>query len=121
MSDWKKYTQSENWHPAAKVFPILPENKLREMAADIEANGLQNPIALFEDQVLDGRNRLLACQIAGVEPQFREWEPDGRDPIDWVISQNLRRRHLTVTERALAALDIEKLRAVAAKERMSRG
>ncbi len=121
MSDWLKYCQEENWHPAAKVFPVLPGGELWDMAADIKANGLQNPIALFEGKVLDGRNRLLACQIAGIEPQFREWEPNGRDPIDWVISQNIHRRHLTVTERALAALDIEKLRAVAAKERMSRG
>jgi hypothetical protein len=29
---------------------------------------IQNPVIVFEGQVLDGRNRLLACQAAHVEP-----------------------------------------------------
>jgi hypothetical protein len=54
-SDW--LTQPGNWHEAAKLFPLLPEEELNERAEDIRENGLLNPITLFEGQVLDGRNR----------------------------------------------------------------
>ena len=40
-------------------------------AADIKANGLVHPIMLDVDGkiLVDGRNRLKACEIAGVEPE----------------------------------------------------
>jgi hypothetical protein len=42
-------------------------------ADDIRQNGLVEPVALLDGLVLDGRNRLRACEIAGVEPRFVEW------------------------------------------------
>ena len=82
-------------HPACKIFPALPDQELRELAEDIAANGLQNPIVLYQGQILDGRNRWDACQLAGVKPRFTEFVGD--DPLAWVISQNLTRRHLTAS------------------------
>ena len=98
----------ENWHEAAKLFPISSEEELAALAADIKANGLQNPITLLDDKVLDGRNRLLACEMAGVPPTFTEWKGLG-SPVSWVISQNLYRRHLTGGQKAVVALEAEKL------------
>lgn len=53
-----------NAHPAAAIFPILTGDALAELADDIRANGLRQPIVTFEGQVLDGRNRLAACRLA---------------------------------------------------------
>lgn len=87
-------------HPAAAVWPMLPEPDLRRLADDIGEHGLVHPIILDADgRVLDGRNRLAACQIAGVEPKFDTY--DG-DPIAFVLSSNNERRHMTLPERAAA-------------------
>ena len=92
------------FHPACLAFPPLKDNELGELAQDIAANGLRNPIVLLQGKILDGRNRYLACEIAGVTPRFVEFE--GEDPIAWVLSQNLVRRHLTASQKAVVALDL---------------
>jgi DNA modification methylase len=103
-------------HPACTIFPKLNDTELRELADDITANGLQNPIVILDDKILDGRNRFAACKLAGVKPRFVKWEGSG-SPIAWVISQNLVRRHLTASQRAVVALDILPMLEKEAKER----
>ena len=107
-------------HPACKLFPQLPRDELKALAADIKANGLQNSVVLYEGKILDGRNRWLACKIAKVKPTFVQWKGQG-SPVAWVISENLVRRHLTSSQRAVIALDILPLLEVEAKERLTLG
>jgi hypothetical protein len=95
-------------HPLAELFPPLDENALQELAADIKANGLRQAIVTHEGQVLDGRNRLAACKIADVEPRFKEFTGD--DPLGYVISLNLNRRHLDASQRAIVAARIATLK-----------
>ena len=87
-----------------------------------KTKGCIEPIVLLHDQVLDGKNRLAACKIAGVKPRFVQWDGDG-SPIEWVISMNLVRRHLTTSQRAAIAHDLLPLLEVEAKQRQrgSRG
>jgi ParB-like chromosome segregation protein Spo0J len=60
-------------HPVAALFPMLADDELGELAADIKERGLLQPIVLdAEGRVLDGRNRLAACKKVGVEPTFRD-------------------------------------------------
>jgi len=90
-------------HPAAAVFPMLADDELADLAADIKANGLLHPIVLDADGVLiDGRNRLAACKLAGVEPTYTTL--NGHDPIAFIIGQNVNRRHLTEGQRAIAVV-----------------
>jgi hypothetical protein len=78
-------------HPVAALFPMLADDELEELAADIKERGLLQPIVLDADgRVLDGRNRLAACEIAGVEPRFITYE--GNDPYGDGFSLNRRRR-----------------------------
>ncbi len=107
-------------HPACKLFPQLPKDELRALAADIKANGLQNSIVLYEGKILDGRNRWLACRIAKIKPTFVQWKGQG-SPVAWVISENLVRRHLTSSQRAVIALDILPMLEEEAKERLTLG
>lgn len=58
-------------HPYADRWPMRTPDELEAMAESIRANGLRFPIVLTPEGVLvDGRNRLRACEIAGVEPGF---------------------------------------------------
>src|ERR1019366_7913877 len=65
-------------------------------------NGLALAIIRSKDgMILDGRNRLAACEIAGVTPRFEEYAGD--KPAAFIISTNLLRRHLNESQRALVA------------------
>lgn len=92
-------------HPIAEVFPMLPDAELEEMANSVKLIGLQRKITLLDGKILDGRNRDRACEIAGVQPEFEEFDParDG-SPVQFVAAQNLRRRDLTSGQKAMAAL-----------------
>ena len=87
-------------HPAAEVFPMLPPDELAELADDIKANGLAHPIVVKDGVLIDGRNRREACRIAGVVPRLVEL--NGQDPVAYVLSSNVARRHLTKGQRAIA-------------------
>jgi polyhydroxyalkanoate synthesis regulator phasin len=91
-------------HPLADLFPIIPAAELAELARDIKANGLQHPIVLFEGRVLDGRHRLDCCERVGVKPKFVTYKGD--DAVGYVVSLNMRRRHLDAGQRAMIAAQI---------------
>jgi hypothetical protein len=90
-------------HALAECFPMLPDSELQELADDIKVNGLRQNIVVYEGQILDGRNRHAACRIAGVPVENRITQYQGSDPVGYVISANLKRRHLGVGARAMIA------------------
>lgn len=93
-------------HPAAGLFPMLGADALDALTADIQAHGLREPLVLDPDgSLLDGRNRLAACRAAGVEPTFRTHT--GGDPVAFVLSENLHRRHLTEGQKAQLGEHVE--------------
>ncbi|MDZ4241725.1 MAG: hypothetical protein U1D99_02770 [Candidatus Omnitrophota bacterium] len=90
-----------DYHSIANIFPMMQTSELQDLADDIKSNGLHNKIILYEGKILDGRNRLLACEIAGIVPDFGQYEGD--EPLAYVISLNLKRRHLNESQRAVIA------------------
>ncbi len=99
-------TKKREFHPIAEIFPLMVGDDLQALADDIRENGLREVIVCHEDgRILDGRNRYLACEIAGVEPQFGTREDDGFLAA-WVVSKNLHRRHLSDAQRAMIAAKI---------------
>lgn len=89
-------------HPAAELFPPLGDEELAALAADIEKNGLLHPVVVNAAGVLlDGRNRLAACERADVEPTFVTVTVESE--VDFIVSANLNRRHLTAGQRAMLA------------------
>jgi ParB-like chromosome segregation protein Spo0J len=88
-------------HPLADLpgFPEMEPEPFRSFIDDIKYRGQQEPIILYEGKILDGKNRYRACTILGKDPLTREYTGD--DPIGFVLSVNLQRRHLNESQRAL--------------------
>jgi hypothetical protein len=86
-------------HPIAEMFPHLPKREFAAFVRDIVKYGLIEPITLYQDKVLDGKIRYLACLQAGIKPRFQQLAK-GENPIDFIISANLRRLHLPPAERS---------------------
>lgn len=110
-------------HQAADLFPMLGQDELRALADDIKANGQLEAIVLYEGKVLDGRNRLAACELAGVEPRtitirFRSGEST---PTEWVLSKNLHRRQLTKSQAAAVAVEALPMLEAESEQRMLAG
>lgn len=91
-----------DFHPAAEIFPLIEGQDFENLKADIAANGQRESIKVFANKILDGRNRFLACQALDREPVI-EVLPITVDPIPYVVSLNLHRRHLTDQQRKMVA------------------
>lgn len=100
-------------HHLADIFPLIENDDFRELVADIKANGLADPIDLYQGKILDGRNRYRACVAAGIELEkhnVRHFRPElYGDPLSYVISKNLKRRHLNESQRGMIAARIARL------------
>ncbi|SDD93786.1 hypothetical protein SAMN05216337_101793 [Bradyrhizobium brasilense] len=88
-------------HPLAACFPLMTGAPFEQLVDDIRTHGVREPIVLLAGQILDGRNRSRAAQRLGIPAPSREY--DGDDPLGYVVSTNLRRRHLKESQRALVA------------------
>lgn len=88
-------------HKFADIFPMIEGDSFEELKKDIKEQGLQQTIITYEGKILDGRNRYKACKEIGIEPRFEEYK--GNNPLQFVISLNLKRRHLNESQRAVVA------------------
>ncbi len=92
-------------HPAAEIFPKMAEAEFDALVTDIEQNGQLEPIIIYEGMILDGRHRYKACQQLGLKCRTIEWDGGG-SPEEFVISMNVRRRHLTASQLAMIAAKV---------------
>ena len=110
-------------HPYCVTIPEIDQKTFDELVEDIRRNGLNYPIVKYKEKILDGRSRFEACKKAGIKPRFIELEKicpavkkaknnaeKDNIALNWVISQNLHRRHLNESQRALIAAKLANLR-----------
>ena len=88
-------------HPLSAAFPGMTEADHAALTADIEQHGQRDPITLHDGMVLDGWHRHGSCLKLGIEPICTTL-PEGVDPVAFVKSRNLHRRHLTDSQRSAA-------------------
>lgn len=92
-------------HPAADLFPMLSDEDHAELVKDVRKNGFTTPVVVTDDDLLlDGRNRMLASWDAEFDAPIRRFTPS--DPLQYVLSENLQRRHLSPSQRAALALKV---------------
>lgn len=89
------------FHPLAQLFPMIEGEAFAALVEDVRLNGVRRPVVMFEDMILDGRNRYMAAREAGVG--FPVSEFTGPDPVAFVVSENIHRRHLTESQRAIVS------------------
>ena len=105
-----KTTELE-FHEVANIFPLMDLGEVfEEFMADIEANGLREPIWLYEGKIIDGRNRYNACMAVGVEPVYKTWVGNEVDLVPFVVSLNLHRRHLDESQRGMVGARLANMR-----------
>jgi N6-adenosine-specific RNA methylase IME4 len=95
------------FHQLANLFPLIEGDAFESLVADIRAHGVREPVTLLDGSILDGRNRYRAAQIAGRDVTLLPFDPlkDG-DPLTFVVSKNLARRHLNDDQRRMVAARI---------------
>ncbi|MFI8695652.1 hypothetical protein [Dietzia maris] len=118
-------------HPVASLFPLMDDSDLRALADDIRDNGQQSHVVVAwadesktETILLDGRNRTLACELLGTDPNVELFSPvfiplDDFGPM--IVSWNLHRRHMSASQRAMVAAGYERIFAAEAEKRMKAG
>lgn len=96
-------------HPAAECFPMLNDAAYLELKAGIAAFGQKYPIHIDAKTkvLLDGRNRLRACNELGIEPKIEYVSPE--DPLEHIIQCNEVRRHMDTLQRAAIAVELANL------------
>jgi protein gp37 len=112
-------------HPVAEKFAMLDEAELKALAEDIKRNGLQQPIVLNHDGtvLLDGRNRWRACEIASadvVEIRLGQHYTETQ-LVDYIVSANIKRRHLSAGQRDMLGADLKPFYAAGTKRGRPKG
>ena len=95
------------FHPLSQLFPLIEGQEFEDLVADIREYGVREPIWICDGQIIDGRNRYRASTVAAVDCPMREYTGD--DPAAFVVSLNLKRRHLTESQRAMVAAKLANL------------
>jgi hypothetical protein len=96
-------------HPACVLLPPLGPEEFEKLKASIAESGQLEPVKIWKGHdkiVLDGRNRLVACEQLGIAPQTEEIEVE--DPWSWVWAVNVERRHLEPGRRAALRLEFNR-------------
>lgn len=97
-------------HPVADLFPVMSDTEYADLVADIREHGLREPIWVHRDgRIIDGRNRYRACVEAGTTAACRTYGGADGGLLDFVVSLNLKRRHLNESQRAMVSARIETL------------
>lgn len=94
------------YHPASEIFPLMTDDQFEKLVGDIAEHGLLESIVLYEGKILDGRNRYRACRKLGIGFSTEEAWLGEQSPVEYTLSKNLHRRHLTSAQRAALALDL---------------
>jgi hypothetical protein len=101
-------------HPAAAVFPLIEGDEFDDLCDSIRSHGVQHPAVVRGTELLDGRNRMRACERLKAEGWFGscptvEWKDDGRNVAEWIWDTNAIRRHMDDDGLAMAASQVHQL------------
>lgn len=97
-------------HPYANIFPAFSTSDDDALSKSIAEHGQIHPIIIFEGKILDGRHRYKACRKAGVKTKWIVFSGTAEQALNFVATVNLDRRHLSESQRAMAAAKLAEAR-----------
>ena len=103
-------------HPVASLFPRMIISEFKRLKADIKRNGQIEPIVLYKGKIIDGVHRYKACMELDRKPKTRTWNGKG-SLLSYIISLNLNRRHLSISQKAMIADNARPMIARESKQR----
>lgn len=89
-------------HEFANADRMMNDAEFEGLKASIKAQGILEPIKLFEGKILDGRNRYKAAQAVGhrfTPANFAEFKGNRGDAFALANATNVHRRHLTTEDK----------------------
>jgi hypothetical protein len=102
------------------LLPLLLDEDLKNLEKSILKDGLLHPLIINPDKVvLDGHHRLIICQRHSINevPVIERSFNSDLEEIEFVISFNLNRRHLTSTQKVELGITILKIEMEKARRR----
>ena len=96
-------------HPLLNLFPEMNPTEFRQLVEDIRINGQLEPVLLHPEckRIIDGKHRSAAVRELGLELKYRVFDGNPCDLFQLVLSLNLKRRHLTPSQKAVLGLRVE--------------
>jgi N6-adenosine-specific RNA methylase IME4/ParB-like chromosome segregation protein Spo0J len=93
-------------HIASELFPLLDDADLARLVESMRLHGYDadKPVLVFNGEILDGRNRVRAAELAGVTPVLKDVTADVEDPYLESWKQNGARRDLEPDQRVAIRL-----------------
>lgn len=98
--------------------PLVPDEKDR-LRANLKRDGCRDALVVWEEEgiLLDGHNRLEICEEEGIEYRTATISlPDRTAAEIWILENQAGRRNLSISQKAVLALDLEKRYADARKQ-----
>jgi hypothetical protein len=95
-------------HPAADLVPMSTDEEFQIGCHDVKVHGFLHAVKVTDENLLlDGRNRLQIASAISLDPPIERFNPS--DPIAYVLSENVVRRHLTLGQRAMIGERLSRL------------
>ena len=106
-------SQEIDIHPLSQLFPEMNPIEFRQLVEDIRINGQLEPVVLHPEckRIIDGKHRSAAVSELGIKLKYRVFDGNPDDLFQLVLSLNLKRRHLTPSQKAVLGLRVEEYEA----------
>lgn len=91
------------YHQIANMYPMSSPNEFDLLKKSIKEKGQEQSIIIFENKILDGRNRYKACEELGIIPTLKEFNGTYDEALNYSIELNSGRRNLDKSQKAMVA------------------
>jgi hypothetical protein len=79
-------------HPYGKVWQRFDTDAFAELVSNVQSRGLDQEIILYQEMVLEGWHRYLACLLSNTEPRFVEFKGTDLQAAEKVHASGVRRQ-----------------------------